>query len=116
MNAYSIIADILKLRNTKDNIYVGQDGGRYYLDRFGFHSVNQFDNQTINDVIKENNKLRLRISDIDTMIERENAKINNEQKILLGKKHKKTILSLINSRILNDKQKLHNIEHYLKIK
>jgi len=74
INAYTIIADILGLKNTRDNIYIDTNGNKYFLDRLGFHSVNQFDNQTIQAIIKENNDLKLEMRVIDVKIKDENLK------------------------------------------
>lgn len=86
-------------------VYVDNNGNRYYRDKFGFHSVNQIANLHYNLINRlETAKRKKR------MIDKYNKLIED----VLTKKTKKMIRIFLNSNHLTTEEKLEHINNYIK--
>lgn len=101
IEAYSTIAAINGLRQVRDNVFVNDLGVEYYLDKYGFHTINQFNNSKV-------------INLIDRAINYWNA----IQQIAMagepvGKKTKKYLRNMLTLEKRSDAEKIQFIKEYL---
>jgi len=99
VTAFDIIADINKLEKVEGttNIFTDEDGVRYYLDRYGFHTVMQFSNHKL---LQQERKLAIIYNSIIGSV------VPSE---LMGKKTRSNIRAILANHALNEEQKLSSI-------
>ena len=99
ITAFDVIAMINNLTKVDGtiNIYVDPSGVRFYLDKYGFHTVNQFSNHKLQ---QQQVKLHMLYSTIvGSVIPKE----------LLGKKTKGNLRTILESSTLTNDQKISSI-------
>ena len=100
--AFEVIAKVNNLTHIKDNIYQDNEGNKYYLDNFGFHTALI---QSNHEIIKERRKVLMNQKYV-------NKQINVAfQENTVGRKTKNRIMGII--AVNSDTEAIELIKQYL---
>jgi hypothetical protein len=91
--AYKVLKEVLGLRHIKDNIFEDQEGKKFYLDRYGFHTAIQVANLSLEKVQQMQGQAKQAKDNAENMKRQYKAM----QVDILGKKSKKYLNSLLNN-------------------
>jgi len=96
-----IIGEANSLKHIKDNIFVNEKGVRYYLDTYGFHTVNQLYNSRLISLTHKVLNLALRITNLEKNF------------TVVGKKTRQSLRRITNNTELTPFDKVKLIKEYL---
>jgi len=107
---YGVLAKILGLKYIKENIYKNDKGIKYFLNKYGFHTISQYDSPTVD---KAERQIKTLEEKRETLARREKH-LDQREKDLLNKKSKRVCINILSDNLLSDKEKVEMIANYLK--
>ena len=100
-NSLLTVGEANGLKHIKDNIFVNEKGVRYYLDTYGFHTVNQLYNSRLISLTHKVLNLALRITNLEKNF------------TVVGKKTRQSLRRITNNTELTPFDKVKLIKEYL---